>query len=85
MPRKNGVITFPGEGSFSFEKAVSIGPACAVCGDDDEVLLQCSDGQSRCPPCCADAGWCLSCASKLSPRTTPQNRELSLCNQCGPH
>jgi hypothetical protein len=61
------------------EASVIDNRACIVCGDDDEVLIECDDGKPRCPPCMADAGWCLSCGSKITGGARP---ELSLCGQC---
>jgi hypothetical protein len=54
---------------------------CAVCHDDDEVLLECGDGKLRCPPCMADTGFCLSCGEKISQRDKHQN---GFCGQCDP-
>jgi hypothetical protein len=59
----------------------SLGRACVVCQDNDDLLLECADGQLRCPPCMVDAGWCLSCGSKITGGARP---ELSLCGQCSP-
>lgn len=55
--------------------------ACAVCHDDDEMLLECADGRLRCPPCMAETGWCLSCCSKIS---NPSAHPNGFCGQCDP-
>lgn len=54
---------------------------CAVCQDDDELLIACDDGKSRCPPCCVDSGWCIGCGSKIGKTGDPI---LGLCFYCRP-
>lgn len=54
---------------------------CAVCRDDEELLIECQDGKKRCPPCMADTGWCLSCGFKISNLSAHPN---GFCGQCDP-
>lgn len=55
--------------------------ACAVCQDDDELLIGCTDGKDRCPPCCVDAGWCIGCGSKIGRNG---DTAIGLCFFCRP-
>ncbi len=57
---------------------------CAVCQDDDELLIACNDGNSRCPPCCVDAGWCIGCGSKIGKTGKTGDPILGLCFYCRP-
>ena len=55
--------------------------ACVVCGDNNEILMLCSDQQNRCPPCCIDSDYCLSCGVRIGSGGNPQ---FGLCFFCMP-
>ena len=66
---------------MSMRRSIIDNAACVVCGDNNEVLMPCSDQQNRCPSCCIDSGYCLGCGVKIGSGGNPQ---LGLCFFCMP-